>query len=133
MGALRPEHVPFVLNLPLASASADADPVAGAMSYLHRKAKITSMAIIDGAGIAADNSNYILAKLQVGSSVVGQYDSRDAGQGALAANVGKEGVITDANSEIPAGSTLKAVYDETGTVGMTSAVMVVSGYWIQTA
>lgn len=133
MGALRPEHVPFTFVLDLASVTTDSDPVPGAYWYAHRKCKITSMAVVDGAGIAASDANFVLAQLKNGSTVIAQYDSRAGGQGALAAGIGKEGVVTPANSEVAAGSTLKAAYDETGTVGMTAACMVVSGFWIETA
>jgi hypothetical protein len=133
---MTPSHVLTVLNIPLASPSADATGIAGGFSYLHRKFKVLAVHIINGAAIAADNANYVLLNLKAGASTVASLDTRAAGNGALVSKTAKAMTMVDANAEVPAGSTLTVDYDETdaGTnVALTSAVLVVSGYWMETA
>jgi hypothetical protein len=129
---MRPEHVPFVCPMQLGSPSADDSVVAGAYFYAHRKCIITSVVAIDGAGISADNSNYIQLELKNGSDVVAEMDSRAAHEGALVVDVAKAMNVDADLAEVAAGSTLTVNYQETGTVAMTSAMLQISGYWVET-
>lgn len=116
---------PHLVVVPLGSITSDGSLPA---LYLPKKSEIKSVALIDQAGIAADNSNWISVKLQNGSTEIATFDSRAAGNGALTALEGKAMTLVAAQAVQAAGSSLKVVYDETGTVGMTSAIMVIELY-----
>jgi hypothetical protein len=115
------ENSTHLVHIPLGSITADGSLPA---LYLPKKCRLVSAAVIDGAGIAADNSNYVTITLQNGSTVIASLDSRAANQGALTALVGKAMSMVSAEQDQAAGSSLKVVYDETGTVAMTNAVLV---------
>jgi hypothetical protein len=106
--------------IPLGSISADGSLPA---MLCRKKVEIQGVSVVDVAGIAADNSNYVTITLQSGSTVIASLDSRAANQGALTALVHKDAAIVDAQKVRAAGESLKVVYDETGTVGMTNALM----------
>jgi hypothetical protein len=129
---MRPEHVPFVFPIQLGSPSADDSIVAGAYFYAHRKCVITSAVVIDGAGIVADNSNYVQLELLNGADVVAELDSRAAHENALVVDVAKAMNISSTYEEIAAGDTLTVNYQETGTVAMTNAMIQIAGYWVET-
>ena len=116
------ENYKSVQTIELGSITADGD-VRGV--YLPQKSKIHDVKIVDGTGIAADDSNYISASLKNGSTVVASYDSRGANQGAINANTPKSGAIVEGQEIQEAGSYLHASYDETGTVGMANAKLIV--------
>lgn len=116
------ENNPHLVVVPLASITADGSLPA---LYLPKKAKILSAAVIDTAGIAASDSNYVDIRLQNGSDVIAELDSRAAHENGLTALVAKAMNVVEAQQVQAAGSSLKVVYDETGTVAMTTAVMVI--------
>ena len=89
--------------------------------HIPSRAKILSVYIVDGTGIAASDSNYAKFELKAGSTVVSSYDTRAASQGALVANTPKASVVNSAVSLLPAGSYLKLTYTKTGSVSPTSA------------
>ncbi len=96
--------------------------------YFPKKAKIVSAYVVDGTGIVASDSNYVQVSLQNGSTVIAELDSRAAHENALVANVPKKANIVSSAATVSAGSYLKATYAETGTVGMTSAKLIVEWY-----
>ncbi len=91
-----------------------------------KKSKLLSAKIMDGAGIVASDSNYIVLTLKYGSVSLAALDSRAAGEGALTANTAL--AMTIAADDIPAGSNLVLDYQETGTVAMTNAQLVLEFY-----
>lgn len=116
-----------VSEIDLGAITADAD-VFGL--FLPKKSKILGFYVKDGAGIAASDTNYFILKLMNGSTELGAYDTRAAGQGALTANTPKAGVLTAAlvamgGIVVPAGSYLKANYNEEGTIAMTAGKLIV--------
>lgn len=119
------ENNPQVICVQLGSLSADmsADLPVGVMP---KKGKIKSAKIVDQAGVAADNSNYIVMTLKAGTSTLGSLDTRAAGQGALTALTAKDFSLSA--TDIPAGSVLRLDYQETGTVGLTNACLVLEVY-----
>jgi hypothetical protein len=119
--ALNNESNPFLVQIDLGSIAADGSLAA---LYLPKKTKILGAWLIDTAGIAASDSNYVDVRLQNGSTVVAELDSRAAHENGLTALVAKAMNIVSGQEEQAAGSSLKVVYDETGTVQMTNAVMV---------
>lgn len=93
---------------------------------LVKKSKILSVKIMNGAGIAASNTDFAVISLKAGSTTVASYDTRAAGQGALTANVSKAFAIVSGEETQVAGTDLTLVYDETdsGTaVALTDAVV----------
>jgi hypothetical protein len=141
MGAQKNENNPFVFPLQLGSPSADDAIIAGAYFYAHRKAIITGAVVVNGATLAASDTNYVKLALKNASVEVAEIDTRAAHEDGLVADVAKEMNLTDADDitegvEVAAGSTLTVAYDETdaGTnVALTSAVLIISGYWKETA
>jgi hypothetical protein len=121
--ALNNENNPCVVVIPLGSISTDGSLPA---CYLPKKSKVLSAHIIDGTGFVASDTNYVQISLQNGSDVIAELDSRAAHEGALTALVGKAMNMVAAQQEQAAGSSLKVVYNEEGTIAMTNAVMVLS-------
>ena len=111
-----------VSEISLGSITADGD-VYGL--YLPKKSKIVGMYLVDTTGIAASDTDYAVVSLKNGSTVIGSYDTRAAGQGALTALTPKAGAIVAAADVVAAGSYLKVSYDETGTIAMTTAKLFV--------
>ena len=116
---------PQLVVVPLGSIAADGSLPA---LYLPKKSYIKSAAVIDQAGIAASDTDFVQISLQNGATVIAEMDSRAAHEGALTALVGKSLNMVSAQQEQAAGSSLKVVYEETGTVAMTSAILVLEIY-----
>jgi hypothetical protein len=123
--ALSNENSPQLVVVPMGSITADGSLPA---LYLPKKSFIKSVTIIDVTGIAASDTNYIQVSLQNGSDVIAEMDSRAAHEGALTALVGLSLNMVAAEQEQAAGSSLKVVYNEEGTVAMTNAILVVELY-----
>jgi hypothetical protein len=89
--------------------------------HFPKKSKIKSIYIMNGANIAASDSNFVELSVKKVSddSVVASYDSRAAGEGALTALEAKAFDLVEA--EIEAGESLYFDYQETGSVGLTNA------------
>lgn len=119
--SLNNESSPFLVQIDLGSIAADGSLAA---LYIPKKSKLLSAWLIDTAGIAASDTNYVDVRLQSGSTVIAELDSRAAHENGLTALEAKAMNVVAAQAEIAAGSSLKVVYDETGTVQMTNAVMV---------
>lgn len=128
MGQMNMENAKMVQVIALGSISAAGD-VYGA--FFPQKSKITGVKVVDGAGIAASDANFVQLDLKLGSVQLAELDSRAAHEGGLVANVPKAMNLVDAVNggvNVEAGSWLKAAYAETGTVAMTSAFMIVEYY-----
>ncbi len=124
MGYQDNEKNPLVIVIPVGTRGSDITIPGGRIPY---KSKLKSAYLVDKAGIAASNTDYAILQLKVGSSVLASYDTRSAGQGALAANVSKSMSLTAADQEIAAGSDLLVDYNETdtGTVVTTTDMLLV--------
>ena len=122
---MNPENQIQSLRIGLGSITADGSLPA---MLAQKRMVIKNVSVCDVTGIAADNSNYIVLTLQSGATVLASYDSRAAGQGALAALVFKAAALVAAQAQREAGDSMKLVYDETGTVGMTDACVQIDYY-----
>jgi hypothetical protein len=121
--ALNNENNPNIVCASLGSLTADGSVFMAASS---KAMNVQSMHLLNGGAIAASNSDYALIQIRKGATVVAQIDTRAAGQGAIAANVPKAGVVVAAEKLIPAATAVTAVYDETDTgtvVALSSAVL----------
>lgn len=96
--------------------------------YFPKKSRIVSAYVVDTTGIVASDSNYVQVSLQLGSTVIAELDSRAAHENALVALTPKAMNVVTAARDVAAGSYLKATYAETGTVGMTTAKLIVQWY-----
>lgn len=110
----------------LGSITADAEVPA---MYAGEDMVIDSVHIINGAEIVASDSNYIELELKSGDDVIATYDSRAAAQGGLDALIAKAMVLDPEEADIAQGSSLSIDYDETGSIGMTNAQVVI---WLRT-
>jgi hypothetical protein len=122
--ALNNENNSYQLVIPLGSPSADAE-VLGA--HVLHKSKLVSSRIMNGAAIAASDTDFVQLSLQRGATVIAELDTRAAHENGLADKVSKAMNIVAAEEVIAAGTDLKAVYNETdsGTaVALTGAVMI---------
>jgi hypothetical protein len=136
MGAQNQERTPFCVSLQLGSPSADDAIIAGAYFYAHRKCVVTDVVIVNGATLAASDTNYTQVSLKNGSDVVAEIDTRAAHENGLVADVAKALNLVAAKAEVAAGSTLTVAYDETdaGTnVALTNAVLLLYGWWKESA
>ena len=126
-----PAAIPVVLGTRAATATVPALSLA-------RNFILLAVSYLDGAGIAADNSNYLLLSLQKGATVVATLDTRAGAQGAVTALVAKTCVL-DAGviaglvaagvpNEIPAGD-YKLVATKNGTGVPTDGVLMLHGYY----
>lgn len=116
----------LVLVLPLGSPSADALLPA---AHIAKKSLIKSAKIMNGAALAASDTDFAQIELKAGATIHAEIDTRAAHENGLAQNVSKSMNIS--TEEIPAGTDLTINYNETdsGTaVALTNAVMVLELY-----
>lgn len=92
---------------------------------LLKKSRILGVKLLNGASIAADNTNYFSLALKKGSTVIASMDSRAANQGAVTANVSKDLPIVSGQEEQVAGSDLSVLYNEAGTMALQDAKLVI--------
>ncbi len=103
------------------------------LTNLPRPFVVTGVKLLDQAGIAADNTNYVTLTVKQGTTTVASLDTRAANQGAVTANVAKAfalGTAVDGGvrEPLPAGD-LKLTYAEGGTGTTTAAQVVLCGYF----
>jgi hypothetical protein len=117
---------PQVSIIPLGSLATDNTQIPG--MYFAKKSKIVSAHIMNGAAIAASDTDFVQVGLQLtgGATVFAEIDSRAAHENGLAKNVAK--ALNVAEDDVPADSSLEVDYQEGGTVALTSAVLVVTHY-----
>ena len=116
------ENEPLAVSLLRGSAAANLTGVPAL--YMPKKSKVMSVRICDQLGIAADNTNYVVVSVKNGSAVVASYDSRAAGQGALAAGVSKAAALDPGAVDaihVPAGSDLTVDVAVHGAAVLTNA------------
>lgn len=94
--------------------------------HLPSKAVVTAVHVANGAGIAADDTNYVTLKVMAGTTQVSSYDSRAAAQGALVANTPKASIVS--SGVIPAGTYLKVAFGKGGTGAMTTGKVFIQWY-----
>jgi hypothetical protein len=101
------ENSPITTVIHLGSLSGDL-----ALPGVHfpRKAVLIGVHLLNGAEIPADNDEFLVMYLKLGSTIYAQIDTREAGQGAVDDFVGKALELLE--TIIPAGSTLHVNYDE---------------------
>ncbi len=116
-----------IVSIPLCSLATDNTQVPAI--YLSRKSRLKAARIINGAALAASDTDYVQVGVQlVGSTVLAELDSRAAHENGLAKNVAKSLNLVGAGAstgsvEIAAGSSLEFDYQEAGTVALTNAVL----------
>jgi hypothetical protein len=118
------ENNPQVVSINLGSLTTDNTQVPAI--YIPKKSKFLGAWIMDRSGISASDSNYIELTLKYGTTSLATLDSRSAHEGALTANTAK--AMTVVEDDIPAESNLILDYQETGTVAMTDAQLVIEFY-----
>jgi hypothetical protein len=113
-----------VVVIPLGSPSADKEIPA---LHVREKSLLKSARIMNGAALAASDTDFVQLSLQSGSTVVAEIDTRAAHENGLGDKVSEALNIVDAEKNIAAGTDLKVVYNETdsGTaVALTDAVLI---------
>jgi len=100
---------------------------------LPKRFVMESVKLLDQAGIAADNTNYVTLTLKTGATSIAVLDTRAANNGAVTAVVAKAFTLDAAyNGEeaepLPAGD-YTLTYAEGGTGTTTAAVLQLCGYW----
>lgn len=127
MGAVNNQNNPVVLPIYVGTISTAGDYP---LCNLPKKFVLLSAQLLDQAGIAADNTNYVTLTLKKGSTSYGSLDTRAANQGAVTANVAKAFALTSAEQEISSASDLKLTYAEGGSGTLTKAIVELHGYWL---
>ena len=124
MGAMNNENNAQSVQVPLGSLTADASVLAG---YIPAKSKLKSFKLVNGATLAQSDTDYVDIQVKIGSTKLAGYSTKlTDGNGPLTSGVLANGVVVE--DEIPAGSKLEVVYDETGTIGLTTAHAVIEFY-----
>lgn len=127
MGAPNNQNNPHVIVAYVGTVSTAGDyPIC----HLPKKFILVSAKLLDQAGIAADNTNYVTLTLKKGSTSLGSLDTRAANQGAVTANTAKAFSMTSAEQEIASASDIKLTYAEGGTGTLTGAQVQLYGYWL---
>lgn len=93
--------------------------------HLPQKSTIKSVKVINGAAVAASDSNYLQLALKAGSTVVAELDTRAAHENGLAQNVAKALNLVSGQEQQAALTDLTVLYNETGTVAMTNAQLAI--------
>lgn len=120
------ENSPCVTVINLGSPSADA-LLPGA--YAYKSMKLVSVALVNGATLAASNTDYLKLELKKGSTIVAELDTRAAHENGLTANVAKALNIVSDEALLAALSSLTVNYDETDAatnVALTNAQLVLT-------
>lgn len=117
------ENNPQVAVVHLGSLTTDGHvlPVA----HLLKKSKILGVKLLNGAAVAASDSNYFQLTLKKGSTTVAEMDSRAAHENGVTANVAKALNIVSGQETQDALSDLTLTYNETGTVALTDAKLAI--------
>jgi hypothetical protein len=120
------ENNPTLVAIHLGSLTTDGTLVPGV--HLPKKSKIKSVKLMNGANISASDSNYAQVALKNGSTVVAAIDTRAAHENGLTANVAKALNIVSGQETQAAASDLSVLYNETGTMALTDAKLIVEFY-----
>lgn len=126
---MNPSHVPTVITFPLGGLTADTP--SKLVGYLARKSRIISVHLVNGAAIAASDTDYVQLMLKNSAGeVVAEIDSRAAHENGIASKTGEALNIVEAKQDVK--GILDLDYEETGTVGLTDAILVINAVPIET-
>lgn len=96
--------------------------------YALGKIRLLKVSLINGAAIAASDTDFVQLELKNGSTVLAELDSRAAHEDGIAADVAEHLNIVSGQEEVAAGASLGVNYNETdsGTaVALTDAKLVI--------
>lgn len=113
--------------------SLSADGVVQAGPSGAKKIVITAVELVNGAAIAASDTDYVILELRKGTTVIAEMDSRAAHENGIGDKVREPLNLVSAELEVAALSMLNVNYNETdaGTnVALTSA-LVCYQYWVK--
>ena len=129
--SLSNENNPQILAVPLGSLDADGRVFAGL--HKNKRIRILSVELVNGAAIAASDSDFVQLSLEKGpvasTTVIAELDTRTAHEGAVVANIPKALNLVAAEVLVAKNLLLSVLYNETdaGTnVALTNAVLMVS-------
>ena len=123
MGNLIGENL--VAVIPLGSLSADKSLPAFLCSG---PVVLKNVTLLNGAAIAASDTDFVQLSLQAGDEVLAELDSRAAHENGIAELAAEPLNLVEGKEKVAGGTVLKAVYNETdsGTaVALTDAVLIV--------
>ena len=123
MSAQSQERNPITVSIKLGAISADKELP---LMKMLRKSILLSASIANGAALAESDVNYVLLSVQKGAVVHASYDSRAAGQGAMAEDAFEDMVLDLA--EVPAGD-LKLVADIEGSGALDADAVLSLTFW----
>jgi hypothetical protein len=124
MSAAQNSHNPHSVVVYLGSLTADTSTALPAW-LTPRKVEIKRVSLLNQAAVAASDTDYVQVSLKSGSTVIAELDSREAHEDGLAANTKEELNLVAAEAERAADDVLLVDYQETGTVQLTNAVLVI--------
>jgi len=119
------QNNPQLIQVPLASITADASVLAG---YIPKKSVLLACKLVNNAGIAQSDTDYVDIQLKANSVKLAGFSTKLTGGNGPLVSGELVSMVLEADVHIPADSKLEIVYDETGTIGMTSAHAVVMLY-----
>jgi hypothetical protein len=120
------ENEPITLSIPIGSLTTDGTVLP--LMHFPKKSKIVSVKVMNGATHAASDSNYFSLTVKNGSTTVAEMDSRAAHENGVVANVTKALNLVSGQEDRAALDDLTLTYNETGTVALTNAVLLLTYY-----
>ena len=124
MGAMNNENGAQLIQVPLGSITADASVLAG---YIPARSILKSAKLVNNASISQSDADYVDIQVKVGSLKLAGISTKLTG-GDQALSSGVLAPLKIVEKHIEAGSKLEIVYDETGTIAMTTAHVVLEIY-----
>ena len=118
------ENQPISVVIPVGSLATTATTIPA--MHLPKKSKLVSAVVLNGAAIAASDTDYAQLSLKNGSTVVAEIDTRAAHENGLTANVGKAMNLVSGQEVQEAASDLTILYAEGGTMALTNAIVVLT-------
>lgn len=128
MSAQMNERQTQIVLIPVGSLATDNTQVPGFTAP--RKMRVVSVKLLNGATIAASDTDYAQVSLKNGSNVVAELDTRAAHENGLTANVGKALNLDSTYRDLAEGDSVHVDYQEAGTMALTNAVLQVEVYQI---
>lgn len=123
MSAQVNENNPHVMLIPIGSQNAD--KVLPGPKF-PKNVRIKKVALLDQAGVAADDTNFLTIQLKDDGASIAEIDTRAANEGALTANVAKYAPETEL--DVAAGSQMSVDVNVSGTAVTTLALLQLEYY-----
>ena len=118
-----PSNIKLTLNIPIGAGDGSFSAV-----KLPKRIVIEKVSLVDNAGLAASNTDYVSVALRSGATVIAETDTRITEDGALVALTHKPMNLVTAQLQREADDELKVVATEGGAGALTAATVQIDYY-----